>query len=77
MTDYHYFQLYIPESLIVYSELTGQGDPVPCNVDVKRRDGQALAEIGGGVALAGEISPGPAISASDRVSSHEKHGRNR
>ncbi len=36
-----------------------------------------LAEIIGGVALAGEISLGAAISASDWVSSHEKHGRNR
>jgi hydroxymethylglutaryl-CoA reductase (NADPH) len=36
-----------------------------------------LAEIVGGVALAGEISLGAAISASDWVSSHEKHGRNR
>jgi hydroxymethylglutaryl-CoA reductase (NADPH) len=36
-----------------------------------------LAEIVGGVALAGEVSLGAAISASDWVSSHEKHGRNR
>jgi hydroxymethylglutaryl-CoA reductase (NADPH) len=36
-----------------------------------------LAEIVGGVALAGEISLGAAISASDWVSAHEKHGRNR
>ncbi len=36
-----------------------------------------LAEIVGAVALAGEISLGAAISASDWVSSHEKHGRNR
>jgi hydroxymethylglutaryl-CoA reductase (NADPH) len=36
-----------------------------------------LAEIIAGVALAGEISLGAAISASDWVSAHEKHGRNR
>jgi hydroxymethylglutaryl-CoA reductase (NADPH) len=36
-----------------------------------------LAEIVAGVALAGEISLGAAISSSDWVSSHEKFGRNR
>ena len=36
-----------------------------------------LAEIMAGVALAGEISLGAAISSSDWVSSHEKLGRNR
>ncbi len=36
-----------------------------------------LAEIVAGVALAGELSLGAAISSSDWVSSHEKHGRNR
>ncbi len=36
-----------------------------------------LAEIIGGVALAGEISLGSAISSSDWVSSHESYGRNR
>ncbi|MHC4429321.1 MAG: hydroxymethylglutaryl-CoA reductase, partial [Planctomycetota bacterium] len=36
-----------------------------------------LAEIVAGVALAGEISLGSAISSLDWVSSHEKHGRNR
>ena len=36
-----------------------------------------LAEIVAGVALAGEISLGAAISSSDWVSAHEKHGRNR
>jgi hydroxymethylglutaryl-CoA reductase (NADPH) len=36
-----------------------------------------LAEIVAGVALAGEISLGAAISSSDWVSSHEKLGRNR
>ncbi len=36
-----------------------------------------LAEIVGGVALAGEISLGAAISSLDWVSSHEKYGRNR
>jgi len=36
-----------------------------------------LAEIIAGVALAGEISLGAAISSSDWVSSHEKYGRNR
>jgi hydroxymethylglutaryl-CoA reductase (NADPH) len=36
-----------------------------------------LAEIVGGVALAGEISLGAAISSSDWVSSHEQYGRNR
>jgi hydroxymethylglutaryl-CoA reductase (NADPH) len=36
-----------------------------------------LAEIVAGVALAGEISLGSAISSSDWVSSHEQYGRNR
>jgi hydroxymethylglutaryl-CoA reductase (NADPH) len=36
-----------------------------------------LAEIVAGVALAGEISLGAAISSSDWVSAHEQHGRNR
>ncbi len=36
-----------------------------------------LAEIVGGVVLAGEISLASAISSSDWVSSHEKYGRNR
>ena len=36
-----------------------------------------LAEIVAAVALAGELSLGAAISSSDWVSSHEKHGRNR
>ena len=36
-----------------------------------------LAEIVAAVALAGEISLAAAISSSDWVSSHEKHGRNR
>ncbi|NWF68112.1 MAG: hydroxymethylglutaryl-CoA reductase [Chloroflexi bacterium] len=36
-----------------------------------------LAEIIAGVALAGELSLGSAISSSDWVSSHEKYGRNR
>ena len=36
-----------------------------------------LAEIIAGVALAGEISLGAAISSSDWVSSHEQYGRNR
>lgn len=36
-----------------------------------------LAEIIGGVVLAGEISLASAISSSDWVSSHEKYGRNR
>jgi len=36
-----------------------------------------LAEIVGGVVLAGEISLASAISSSDWVSSHEAYGRNR
>jgi len=36
-----------------------------------------LAEIIGGVVLAGELSLGAAISSADWVSSHEKYGRNR
>jgi hydroxymethylglutaryl-CoA reductase (NADPH) len=36
-----------------------------------------LAEIIAGVALAGELSLGAAISSLDWVSSHEKYGRNR
>ena len=38
---------------------------------------QKLAEIVAGVALAGELSLGSAISALDWVSSHEQYGRNR
>ena len=36
-----------------------------------------LAEIVGGVVLAGELSLAAAISSSDWVSSHERYGRNR
>ena len=36
-----------------------------------------LAEIVAGVALAGEISLGAAISSNDWVSAHEKYGRHR
>jgi hydroxymethylglutaryl-CoA reductase (NADPH) len=36
-----------------------------------------LAEIIGGVVLAGELSLASAISSSDWVSSHERYGRNR
>ncbi|MCP4897538.1 MAG: hydroxymethylglutaryl-CoA reductase [bacterium] len=44
---------------------------------VGRNKVKKLAEIIAGVALAGEISLGSAISSLDWVSSHEKYGRNR
>ncbi len=76
-----YMSLTIP-SLIVATHGGGTGLPTQreclailgCNGQGKARK---LAEIIAGVALAGELSLGAAISASDWVSSHERYGRNR
>jgi hydroxymethylglutaryl-CoA reductase (NADPH) len=76
-----YMSLTIP-SLIVATYGGGTGLPTQreclevlgCRGTNKVRK---LAEIVAGVALAGEISLGAAISSLDWVSSHEKYGRNR
>lgn len=76
-----YISLTIP-SLIVGTHGGGTGLPTQreclelmgCRGKGKVRK---LAEIIAGVALAGEISLGSAISSSDWVSSHEHYGRNR
>ena len=76
-----YMSLTIP-SLIVAT--FGGGTGLPTQQEclelmgcVGRGKVKKLAEIIAGVALAGEISLGSAISSLDWVSSHEKYGRNR
>ena len=76
-----YMSLTIP-SLIVAT--FGGGTGLPTQQECLKLMGCAgknkvkkLAEIVAGVALAGEISLGSAISSLDWVSSHEKYGRNR
>jgi hydroxymethylglutaryl-CoA reductase (NADPH) len=76
-----YMSLTIP-SLIVATY--GGGTGLPTQQECLRMMGcvgrdkvKKLAEIVAGVALAGEISLGSAISSLDWVSSHEKYGRNR
>jgi len=76
-----YMSLTIP-SLIVATHGGGTGLPTQREcLEILQCYGKGkvnrLAEIVAGVALAGEISLGAAISASDWVSAHEKHGRNR
>jgi hydroxymethylglutaryl-CoA reductase (NADPH) len=76
-----YMSLTIP-SLIVATFGGGTGLPTQREclqmMDCVGRDKvKKLAEIVAGVALAGEISLGSAISSLDWVSSHEKYGRNR
>ena len=76
-----YLSLTIP-SLIVATYGGGTGLPTQrecLEVMGCRGKGKVnkLAEIIAGVALAGEISLGSAISSLDWVSSHEKYGRNR
>ena len=76
-----YISLTIP-SLIVASYGGGTGLPTQREcLEVMDCYGKGkvkkLAEIIAGVALAGEISLGAAISSLDWVSSHEKYGRNR
>jgi len=76
-----YMSLTIP-SLIVATHGGGTGLPTQREcLDVMGCAGKGkvnrLAEIIAGVALAGEISLGSAISSLDWVSSHEKYGRNR
>ncbi len=76
-----YMSLTIP-SLIVATYGGGTGLPTQSEcLDVLGCTGKGkvkkLAEIVAGVALAGEISLGAAISSLDWVSSHERYGRNR
>jgi hydroxymethylglutaryl-CoA reductase (NADPH) len=76
-----YMSLTIP-SLIVATygggtALPTQGECLELMGCVGRGKVKKLAEIIAGVALAGEISLGSAISSLDWVSSHEKYGRNR
>jgi hydroxymethylglutaryl-CoA reductase (NADPH) len=76
-----YMSLTIP-SLIVATFGGGTGLPTQREClelmgCVGRNKVKKLAEIIAGVALAGEISLGSAISSLDWVSSHEKYGRNR
>jgi hydroxymethylglutaryl-CoA reductase (NADPH) len=76
-----YMSLTIP-SLIVATFGGGTGLPTQREClamlgCVGRDRVKKLAEIVAGVALAGEISLGSAISSLDWVSSHEKYGRNR
>jgi len=76
-----YISLTIP-SLIVATHGGGTGLPTQREcLDILGCLGKGkvrkLAEIVAGVALAGEISLGSAISSLDWVSSHEKYGRNR
>jgi hydroxymethylglutaryl-CoA reductase (NADPH) len=76
-----YISLTIP-SLIVATHGGGTGlatqreclEALGC---VGRNKVKKLAEIVAGVALAGEVSLGAAISSLDWVSSHERYGRNR
>jgi len=76
-----YISLTIP-SLIVATYGGGTGLPTQSEclavLGCRGRDKvKKLAEIMAGVALAGEISLGAAISSLDWVSSHERYGRNR
>jgi hydroxymethylglutaryl-CoA reductase (NADPH) len=76
-----YISLTIP-SLIVATHGGGTGLPTQREcLEILGCTGKGkvnkLAEIVAGVALAGEISLGSAISSLDWVSSHEKYGRNR
>ena len=76
-----YMSLTIP-SLIVATYGGGTGLPTQREClalmgCVGKNKVKKLAEIIAGVALAGEISLGSAISSLDWVSSHEKYGRNR
>lgn len=76
-----YISLTIPSLIIAtYGGGTGLATQRECLeiMDCYGRDKvNKLAEIIAGVALAGEISLGAAISSSDWVSSHEQYGRNR
>jgi hydroxymethylglutaryl-CoA reductase (NADPH) len=76
-----YMSLTIPSLIVAtYGGGTGLATQRECLevLDCWGRDKvKKLAEIVAGVALAGEISLGAAISSLDWVSSHEKYGRNR
>ncbi len=76
-----YMSLTIPSLIVAtYGGGTGLATQKEC-LEILQCYGKGkvnrLAEIIAGVALAGEISLGAAISASDWVSAHERHGRNR
>ena len=76
-----YISLTIPSLIVAtYGGGTGLATQREC-LEILHCQGKGkvnrLAEIIAGVALAGEISLGSAISAADWVSSHEEHGRNR
>jgi hydroxymethylglutaryl-CoA reductase (NADPH) len=76
-----YLSLTIPSLIVAtYGGGTGLATQREC-LDILGCSGKGkvhkLAEIVAGVALAGEISLGAAISSSDWVSSHEQYGRNR
>ena len=76
-----YMSLTIPSLIVAtYGGATGlptQQECLKLMGCVGRNKVKKLAEIVAGVALAGEISLGSAISSLDWVSSHEKYGRNR
>ncbi len=76
-----YMSLTIPSLIVAtYGGGTGLATQREC-LDILGCSGKGrvkkLAEIVAGVALAGEVSLGAAISSLDWVSSHEKYGRNR
>jgi hydroxymethylglutaryl-CoA reductase (NADPH) len=76
-----YISLTIPSLIVAtYGGGTGLATQREC-LEILGCNGQGkvnkLAEIVAGVALAGELSLGAAISSLDWVSSHEKYGRNR
>ena len=76
-----YMSLTIPSLIVAtYGGGTGMPTQLEC-LEVMGCAGRGkvrkFAEIVAGVALAGEISLGSAISSMDWVSSHEKYGRNR
>lgn len=76
-----YLSLTIPSLIVAtYGGGTGLATQRECLeiMDCYGKDrARKLAEIIAGVALAGEVSLGAAISSLDWVSSHEKYGRNR
>jgi hydroxymethylglutaryl-CoA reductase (NADPH) len=76
-----YISLTIPSLIVAtYGGGTGLATQRECLevMDCYGRDrAKKFAEIVAGVALAGEVSLGSAISSLDWVSSHEKYGRNR
>jgi hydroxymethylglutaryl-CoA reductase (NADPH) len=76
-----YISLTIPSLIVAtYGGGTGLGTQKECLETMQcfgKGKVKKFAEIVAGVALAGEVSLGAAISSLDWVSSHEKYGRNR